>query len=60
MPYRTLCRCSCHPEDHAIRAVGHAKWPALDSEDQDITLSQITSHLWSNYPPSDYFRAPKT
>jgi hypothetical protein len=39
--------------------VGHTKWPALDSEDQDITLSQITSHLWSNYPSSDYFCAPK-
>jgi hypothetical protein len=40
--------------------VGHTKWLALDSEDQDITPSQITSHPWSNSPPSDYFRVPKT
>jgi hypothetical protein len=41
-------------------AVEHTKWLALDSEDQDITPSQITSHPWSNSPPSDYFRIPKT
>jgi hypothetical protein len=46
-------------ENEDTDVVGHTKWPALDSEDRDITLSQITSHLWSNYPSSDYFRAPK-